>query len=77
MSNLWAEYEDALKLCENDGINPVLALATDDLTENVFIITEDYSLLEVKYKRNFYIGNPQLRKFRQLLNKNKYSTIVY
>ena len=49
MSNLWTEYEDALKLCENDGINPVLALATDNLTENVFIITEDYSLLEVKY----------------------------
>merc|ERR1719273_1740659 len=42
-SNLWMEYDEILKLKEKDGINPVLALAVDDLTENVFIITEDFS----------------------------------
>ena len=43
------EFEEMLKLKEKDGINPVLALAVDDLTENVFIITEDFSHLHVMY----------------------------
>ena len=43
------EYDEILKLKEKDGINPVLALAVDDLTENVFIITEDFSHLHVMY----------------------------
>ena len=41
------EYEEILKLGEINGINPVLALAVDDLTENVFIITEDFSHIHV------------------------------
>ena len=43
------EYDEILKLKEKDGINPVLALAVDDLTENVFIITEDFPHLHVMY----------------------------
>ena len=31
-----------MNLCEIDGIVPVLALAADELTENVFVLTENY-----------------------------------
>jgi len=43
VSNLWNEHHENLKVCEKDGVVPVSALATDVLTENVFIITEDHS----------------------------------
>ena len=53
------EYEEILKLGEKDGINPVLALAVDDLTENVFIITEDFSQLHVMYNSEIFLqGKP-------------------
>merc|ERR1712008_326269 len=42
VSNLWNEHPENLKLCEKDGVVPVSALATDVLTEKVFIITEDH-----------------------------------
>ena len=54
------EYDEILKLKEKDGINPVLALAVDDLTENVFIITEDFSHLHVMYNLELMcIHNPK------------------
>ena len=42
VSNLWEEHCQSLNLCEIDGIVPVLALAADELTENVFVLTENY-----------------------------------
>ena len=50
VSNLWNEHHENLKVCEKDGVVPVSALATDVLTENVFIITEDHSHVQVKTK---------------------------
>lgn len=46
VSNLWNEHHETLKLCQKDGVVPVSALATDVLTENVFIITEDHYHLQ-------------------------------
>ena len=48
VSNLWNEHHENLKLCQKDGVVPVSALATDVLTENVFIITEDHYRVQVK-----------------------------
>ena len=42
VSNLWEEHCQSLNLCEIDGIVPVLALAADELTENVFVLPENY-----------------------------------
>ena len=42
MSNLWHENETFLHLDEENGVVPILALAADGLTENVFLITEDH-----------------------------------
>ena len=54
VSNLWTEYEETIELCENDGINPILALAIDDLTENVFIITQNHEPLDQVIKTVFF-----------------------
>ena len=54
VSNLWTEYEEIIELCENDGINPILALAIDDLTENVFIITQNHEPLDQVIKTVFF-----------------------
>ena len=56
VSNLWTEYEETIELCENDGINPILALAVDDLTENVFIITQNHEPLDQVIKITFLIN---------------------
>ena len=42
MSNLWDENRSVLNLDEQNGVVPILALAADGLTENVFLITEDH-----------------------------------
>lgn len=42
VSNLWLENQTLLELDQSDGINPVLALSADVLTENIFIITENH-----------------------------------
>ena len=41
-SNLWEEHWQSLNFNELDAVVPVLALAADELTENVFVITENY-----------------------------------
>ena len=51
--------EKNLKLCQKDGVVPVSALATDVLTENVFIITEDHSHLQVKAKLIILLYSPE------------------
>ena len=41
-SNLWEEHWQSLNFNEVNAVVPVLALAADELTENVFVITENY-----------------------------------
>ena len=63
MSNLWEEHWQNLNFSQENSIVPILALATDELTENVFVITENFSNLE-----NF---NPeQIQEFCDKMTEN-------
>ena len=46
MSNLWEEHWQNLNFSQENSIVPILALAADELTENVFVITENFPIFQ-------------------------------